>query len=230
MTQQVAIIEDDPDQARLLASWLSSYGYESSLYLSAELFLEAYGSRSFDLLLVDWLLPGMSGLQLVQQLNSTNTPPPIIFITGKDQDDDLAEALHTGADDFITKPLKRTVLIARIHAVMRRHGKENQDINPHTRLVLDAARSEINFAGQRLPLGNTEFQLFQLLIQSENQLLTRAELADSLWGDESKATEGRALDLLISRLRKKLANLNPNPGHISSRYGKGYAFSRSSVD
>ncbi|SFX44076.1 response regulator transcription factor [Marinospirillum alkaliphilum] len=227
MTQQVAIIEDDPDQAKLLASWLSSYGYSSSLYLSAELFLEAATSRTFDLLLVDWLLPGMSGLQLVKQLTSENQPPPIIFITGKSQDDDLAEALHSGADDFITKPLKRTVLIARIHAVMRRRGKETHNINPSTRLIMDALRSELTYQGQRVQLTSTEFQLLQLLLQSEDQLLTRPELADSLWGDESKATGGRALDVVISRLRKKLDQLDPSPGQISSHYGKGYLFSRS---
>src|SRR5690554_129172 len=138
MAQRVAIIEDDTDQARLIASWLNSYGYDSTLFVSAELFLEALENTQFDLLLIDWLLPGLNGIQLVQLLTEKKITTPIIFITGKNQDDDLATALHNGADDFVSKPISRTILIARIHAVMRGRGLLSQETNPTFAIELDS--------------------------------------------------------------------------------------------
>ncbi|MBE0508457.1 MAG: response regulator transcription factor [Marinospirillum sp.] len=227
MSQQVAIIEDDMDQARLVASWLKAYGYNSSLYYSAEMFLEILDQpgKQFDLLLIDWLLPGMNGIELVKQLQQ-RTRTPKIFITHKDHEDDLATALHCGADDFVSKPLSRTVLIARIHAVMRRLEHQNPDLLPETRLKLNSQNQELLFFGQRLRLTASEFRLMELFTQMDGQLLNRQEIADSLWGNEEKAQDGRALDLLISRLRKKLSSLSPSPGKLVSQYGQGYTFQR----
>lgn len=230
MTHKVAIIEDDLDQARLIASWLNSYGYESTLFVSAELFLESAHKDTFDLLLVDWLLPGLSGLQLIQQLDTTQRKTPIIFITGKNQDDDLATALHTGADDFVTKPISRTILIARIHAVMRGRGLLNKNSNLTQALELDSSKNILKFAEQELRLTPSEFQLLQIFILAQGKVISREELADSLWKDETKAQEGRALDLLISRLRKKISQLDPAPGQLINRYGQGYTFERSPVE
>ena len=227
MTQRVAIIEDDTDQARLIASWLNSYGYESTLFISAELFLESLEKLTFDLLLVDWLLPGLSGLELVQCLTKKKLTTPIIFITGKDEEDDLATALHSGADDFVSKPISRTILIARIHAVMRGRGLLNKEINPTHSIELNSKKNELIYAEQSIHLTPSEFQLLQLFTQSGNEVISRKELADSLWQDENKAEEGRALDLLISRLRKKINSLSPVPGKLVNRYGQGYAFERS---
>lgn len=228
MSQKVAIIEDDPDQARLIASWLNSYGYESTLFINAELFLEALHKKktSFDLLLIDWLLPGLSGLELVQQLADANVSIPKIFITGKNQDDDLATALHSGADDFVSKPISRTILIARIHAVMRGRGLMDKNTNLTHALELDAHYQLLKYADQEVRLTPSEFQLLQIFTQAQNKIISREELADSLWKDETKAQEGRALDLLISRLRKKLASLEPSPGQLINRYGQGYTFER----
>lgn len=227
MAQRVAIIEDDTDQARLIASWLNSYGYESTLFVSAELFLEALENTQFDLLLIDWLLPGLNGIQLVQLLAEKKLTTPIIFITGKDQDDDLATALHKGADDFITKPISRTVLIARIHAVMRGRGLLSRDTNPALAIELDSQKNELIYADQKLRLTPSEFLLLQVFTQAGSEVISRKELADSLWKNEAKAEEGRALDLLISRLRKKLNSLSPSPGQLLNRYGQGYIFERS---
>lgn len=227
MAQRVAIIEDDTDQARLIASWLNSYGYDSTLFVSAELFLEALENTQFDLLLIDWLLPGLNGIQLVQLLTEKKITTPIIFITGKDQDDDLATALHNGADDFVSKPISRTILIARIHAVMRGRGLLSQETNPTFAIELDSRKNELIYADQKLRLTPSEFQLVQVFTQAGSEVISRKDLADSLWKNEAKAEEGRALDLLISRLRKKLNSLSPSPGQLVNRYGQGYIFERS---
>ncbi|WP_114418620.1 response regulator transcription factor [Marinospirillum perlucidum] len=223
---QVAIIEDDQDQARLLASWLHNYGYQATLFVSAEIFRDSYQPEKFDLLLIDWLLPGMSGLQLMKKLADDPERPPTIFLTSLDGEDDLAEALHSGADDFISKPINKTILMARIRAVTRRAQASNSKNRNFEPLELDAAHFQLGFAGQKQRLTPAEFRLMQLFVHSESTLFSREELADSIWGDVHKAQEGRALDLLISRLRKKLAAFDPSPGQVVSHYGQGYAFQR----
>ncbi|KAA0873580.1 response regulator transcription factor [Nitrincola tapanii] len=223
----LAIIEDDMDQAKLLAYWLKPYGFDATLFISAELFLHSlHQGQEFDLLLLDWILPGQSGIELLQALSAHPNLPPIIFTTVKDKEIDLVTALHLGADDFIHKPLSKTVLIARIKAVLRRYGRQFLDVDPSETLVLSDKELTLTFHHQSLKLTATEYRLLHLFLQTSNSLLSREELADSLWGDEEKALDGRALDLLISRLRKKLRGLNPPPGQIISRYGQGYLFER----
>lgn len=150
MPQRVAIIEDDTDLARLLASWLSSYGYESTLFVSAELFLDSLQKNHFDLLLVDWLLPGLTGLELVKILSKKEITTPTIFITGKAHADDLATALHSGADDFVSKPISRTILMARIHAVMRSRGLLKNGFNPNSSIELDSNNHDLIYMQQKL--------------------------------------------------------------------------------
>ncbi|SFC44623.1 Transcriptional regulatory protein, C terminal [Marinospirillum celere] len=222
---QVAIIEDDMDQARLVASWLKTYGYQASLYISAELFLETHqDSKDFDLLLIDWLLPAMSGLELTQQLVEHKDRPPIIFMTSLQKDDDLARALHSGADDFISKPLKKNVFLARVHAVTRRHKLRKEQQLEQVAFKLESSSLALISADQRIKLTASEFRLMQLFSHSQGHLFTREELADSIWGDSTKANEGRALDLLISRLRKKLQKLEKPIGELINHYGQGYSF------
>ncbi|WP_416886323.1 response regulator transcription factor [Marinospirillum sp.] len=219
-----AIVEDDLDQARLVASWIKSLGYQASLFVSAELFMAAQEKgQSFDLILVDWFLPGMSGLELVQLLAQQVQRPPIIFMTRLQHENELAQALHSGADDFISKPLSKTVLLARVYAVMRRHQPVDLQA-PHTEMSLDVATLTLNFRGQDVKLTASECRLMQLFLHSSDCLFSREDLADSLWGDSEKAHQGRALDLAISRLRKKLSLMTPPLGDVVNHYAQGYRF------
>lgn len=225
MVLHAAIVEDDLDQAKLVASWLKAYGYQASLFVSAELFLEAQqNGKEFDLLLIDWLLPGMSGIQLVKVLTTQQERAPIIFMTRLQKDDDLAQALHSGADDFISKPLSKTVLLARVHAVTRRKNLLNTAELTNEAFKLDASNFTLKQEGYQLKLTASEFRLMQLFSHSQGYLFSREELADSIWGDSEKAHESRALDLLISRLRKKLQTLPTTPGQLVNHYGQGYTF------
>lgn len=222
---RIAIIEDDMDQARLIAFWLKPYGFEATLYISAELFMEALDQgMHFDLLLIDWILPGADGLSLIKTLSQRAHCPPAIFITSKDREEDLAVALHSGADDFISKPLSKTVLLARIGATLRRNGRSNGSHQDRPALHLDEQQGLLRIRGQQVRLTNNEFRLLKLFLQLEqNTLLSRDELADALWGDSDKADQSRAVDLLVSRLRKKINTLSPPPIRILSHYGQGYA-------
>lgn len=221
---RVAIVEDDMDQARLFALWLSRQGYDVTLFVTGDLLVEALsqGRQRFDLVLMDWMLPGRNGLETMRAITSSSDVP-VIFLTGKKQDQDLAQALNAGADDFVTKPVSETVLQARVQAVLRRYGKA---LNPVSSLIVSTSESSLYFGEQRQNLTSSEATLMQLFMQNESTLLNREDLADSLWGDPSRADDGRALDLIISRLRKKLQALEPTPARISSRYGQGYVFEK----
>jgi DNA-binding response OmpR family regulator len=211
------------DQARLFAYWLNKRGYDITLFVSGELLIEALldSHQHFDLILMDWMLPGHDGLETMRSITGHNGIP-VVFLTGKNQDKDLAEALNSGADDFVSKPVSETVLLARVQAVLRRYGKALQ---PASLLILKSD-SLLCFGEQKQSLSSTELKLMQLFIQNEGVLLQREELADEVWGDADKANDGRALDLLISRIRKKLQAFTPVPAKISSRYGQGYVFEK----
>jgi len=221
---KVAIVEDDMDQARLFAYWLKNRGYDVTLFVTGELLVDGMklGKQHFDLILMDWMLPGHSGLDTMKTI-AGRSGAPVIFLTGKRQDQDLAEALNAGADDFVSKPVSETVLLARVQAVLRRYGKVLQ---PVPDLFISQLDSQLCCGDQKQKLTPTEVSLLQLFMQNEGVLLQRDDLADGVWGDPAKAEEGRALDLLISRVRKKLQAFSPTPATISSRYGQGYVFEK----
>lgn len=224
--KKVAIIEDDTDQARLIAFWMQSCGFESVLYVNAELFIEAYNTGAkFDLVLIDWTLPGMDGLSLIKILSAKPNCPPSIFVTHKSKEIELAAALSAGADDFISKPLNKTVLLARVCATLRRYGKHLEIKKDKPALILNSDQPLLRYNNQQLRLSVKEYHLMKLFLQSEQgTLFNRDELLDALWGDSEKLQDSRALDLTISRLRKKLNSLKPLPGKIINHYGQGYLF------
>jgi len=221
---KVAIVEDDMDQARLFAFWLKHRGYDVTLFVTGELLVEGMqqGRQHFDLILMDWMLPGHSGLEIMKTV-ACQSGVPVIFLTGKRKDQDLAEALNAGADDFVSKPVSETVLLARVQAVLRRYGKVLQ---PVPDLYISKSDGQLCFGDQKQKLTPSEMSLMQLFIQNEGVLLPRDDLADSVWGEPSKAEEGRALDLLVSRIRKKLQTFERAPASISNRYGQGYVFEK----
>ncbi|MBV0933357.1 response regulator transcription factor [Marinobacterium weihaiense] len=215
---RIAVVEDELIQARLLAHWLQGAGYQPVLYVSAEHLLEGWPEAGFDLLLIDWELPGISGIELVQRLSGQEAPLACILLTSHDEEACQVDALNAGADDYIIKPAREAILQARIEAVMRRRSARHE---PLPELVFSYRDGILRVADQVVSLTADESRLLGLLLQNRGALLSRAELADSLWGDESRS-EGRALDLKISRLRRKFEALQPLPFRLSSRYGQGY--------
>jgi len=220
---QVAIIEDDLDLAKLMSLWLQSYGYQMTLFAQAELFLEHMAKgKGFDLILLDWNLPGISGLELLKQLPEADKRPPIIFVTARTTCEDLAIALNSGADDYISKPVNKTELVARTHALLRRA----KHITPETEgsLLLDEAGQRLIFNNRQIKLTRNEYLLLRVMLANESVVFTREELIDSVWHDE-RYNQTRALDILISRLRQKLNQANTATCTIETVYGQGYRLS-----
>lgn len=226
----VAIVEDDEPIAHLISLWLAPYGYECHCFESSEAFLASdWQARGISLLLVDWQLPGVSGIQLTKQLVLEPDCPAIIFVTSFGRADDIAQALHLGADDFVTKPINKSVLLARIRAVMRRRGKDLNALSPGLEVSLVPSTLDVTLRnGSRCRLSPSQYRTLEFLLRHEGQVVSRAALSEAIWGDAGSAQQGRALDLLISRLRLKLETLSENPVSIVSHYGLGYACHRDS--
>lgn len=224
------IIEDDPLIGLQIKEWLGPYGFKVMLHESAEAFLDNHSHQNPpDLMIVDWMLPGMSGLELVKHLKAqknTYLDCPIIFCSSIENSNDVALALYTGADDFITKPLNKTLLLARLFTVLRRYRSfiEHNGIGSNTASVTSinggAAASRAGLA----QLSDKEYRIYQILLQKKGQVVPRDVLIRALWPDyDHEALGYRPLDIVMSRLRKRIKALPHITESILTHYGKGYS-------
>jgi two-component system phosphate regulon response regulator PhoB len=224
MPASILIVEDEPAILELIAVNLQHAGFETLRAKSAEEAGRLLGDVLPDLVLLDWMLPGQSGLALARRLrgDARTKEMPMIFLTARADETDKLAGLESGADDYITKPFSTKELVARIRAVLRRrkpqHGDQPVDV---AGLVLDPAAHRVTGNGQPLALGPTEFRLLHYLLTHPNRVYSRAQLLDEVWGDHVFIEE-RTVDVHIRRLRQALA---PS-GHdalIETVRGSGYA-------
>ncbi len=224
MPATVLIVEDEPAILELIAVNLQHAGFEILRAKSAEEATRLLGDVLPDLVLLDWMLPGQSGLALARRLrgDARTKEMPLIFLTARADEADKLAGLESGADDYITKPFSTKELVARIRAVLRRrkpqHGDDPVDV---AGLMLDPAAHRVTGNGQPLALGPTEFRLLHYLLTHPNRVYSRAQLLDEVWGDHVFIEE-RTVDVHIRRLRQALA---PS-GHdalVETVRGSGYA-------
>jgi two-component system phosphate regulon response regulator PhoB len=174
-----------------------------------------------DVILLDWMLPGQSGLSLARQWRADPRCKgiPIILLTAKSDEDDKIAGLDSGADDYITKPFSTKELLARVRAVLRRHGPElATDTLTIGDLVLDAATHRVTYQTQTLKVGPTEFKLLQYLMKHAERVHSRGQLLDKVWGDHVYIEE-RTVDVHVKRLREALGQAG---SHIETVRGTGY--------
>ena len=225
--KHVFVVEDDESLCRLYNLWLQPYGYKVVEFGSAEALLESWPSLvAPQVLLVDRGLPGLSGLGLIQQLHQDGAidDVPVIFCSGYDYKDDIAEALYAGADDYIVKPVEKTLFLARLAAVTRRY-KHGRAIELPTLLQ----HNSVLVAGEKqVQLSERESSAYRLLVSASGGIVSRAKLYEHLVRDELDAEAAlvdpkASIDLVISRLRKKLKRIYPERDLIVTHYGKGYS-------
>ena len=222
-----AIIEDDPAQMEVLTAWLKEAGHDVHGFVLAREFMRVASRESFDLLLVDWMLPDLTGEQVLRWLRvERNNDTPAIFITSRDAEEDIANAFSAGADDYVVKPPRRIELLSRIEAVLRRA----QPKSPNQALTVglyhfDLARKALSIDGVPVELTDKEFELAAFLFRNLGRLLSRGHLLEAVWGrNPSLAT--RTVDTHISRVRSKL-NLRPENGfRLTPTYNFGYRLER----
>ena len=224
MPASVLIVEDEPAILELIAINLQHAGFDALRAKSAEEAIRLLSDILPDLVLLDWMLPGQSGMALARRLrgDARTREMPLIFLTARADEADKLAGLESGADDYITKPFSTKELVARIRAVLRRrkpqHGDDPVEISG---LRLDPAAHRVTGNGQPLALGPTEFRLLHYLLTHPNRVYSRAQLLDEVWGDHVFIEE-RTVDVHIRRLRQALA---PS-GHdalVETVRGSGYA-------
>lgn len=206
MTPYILIAEDEQPVSELLQYNLSREGYETGIAKDGEEALVMLKERAPDLLLLDWMLPKVTGIEVCRQARSrTETRNlPIIMLTARTEEADRIRGLDTGADDYITKPFSTTELMARIRAVLRRiRPGLADDIMRCGDIEINRGAHTVTRDGQELHLGPTEFRLLDYLMQRPGRVFSREQLLDAVWGSDVYV-EARTVDVHIGRLRKSL--------------------------
>lgn len=206
MPANILLVEDEPAIQELIAANLTRAGHTVMRAGDAETAQRIVRDALPDLVLLDWMLPGMSGIEFARRLRSDERTRgiPIIMLTARSEEQDKIMGLEIGADDYVTKPFSPRELVARIKAVLRRRAPQvTEDVVEIGALRLDPATHRVSAAGQQINLGPTEFRLLHFLMTHAERVHSRAQLLDQVWGDHVFVEE-RTVDVHIRRLRSAL--------------------------
>jgi two-component system response regulator RegX3 len=222
---RILIVEDEKSFSEPLAFLLGREGYVVEVAEDGNEALAKFEKSGADLVLLDLMLPGLNGTEVCRQIRATSNVP-IIMLTAKDDEVDIVVGLELGADDYITKPYVKQVLLARIRAVLRR-GAEFSATQGESRVVevgavkLDAERHIVTFSGVAISMPLKEFELLEYLMRHAGRVLTREQLIDRIWGSDYVG-DTKTLDVHIKRLRSKFEQDPANPELIQTVRGLGY--------
>jgi len=224
--ERILVVDDEEDILELVRFHLTREGYQLALASSGEEALKKAGRETFDLVVLDLMLPGLDGLEVAKALkNDAKTKAlPIIMLTAKGEDADIVTGLEIGADDYITKPFSPRELLARIQAVLRRAspGAAAEAFEAGA-LKLDPVSHRVMAGEQTVPLGPTEYRLLQFFMEHPERVYTRGQLLDRIWGGNVYVEE-RTVDVHIRRLRKALEPFGCD-ALVQTVRGSGYRFS-----
>jgi DNA-binding response OmpR family regulator len=223
---KILIIEDEPDMARGLKDNLAFEGYEVHIETDGLAGLNYALANPVDLILLDLMLPKMPGYEVCKTLRARGNNTPIIMLTAKGQEIDKVLGLELGADDYVTKPFSLRELLARIHALLRRHGAtagQPSDTYAFGEVILDFTHYHATKAGEAIELTPKELEILRYLITHRGKTVRRDELLDKVWGIEEYPTT-RTVDNHILKLRKKIEKDPANPDFIITVHGIGYKF------
>jgi len=227
MATAILVIEDDIAIRDMLCFSLRHSGFECDSVSDAEKGLAWLSNQQPDLILLDWMLPGIDGIEFIRRLRAVESWAriPVIMLTAKGESEDMVKGLSVGADDYVNKPFSPPELMARIKAVMRRCNLSETDDNQKIEiagLVLDTKSHRVSVDEQRIDLGPTEFRLLHFFMRNPERAYSRGQLLDHVWGD-TVYIEERTVDVHIRRLRKALEPSN-HEGLVQTVRGVGYRF------
>lgn len=225
---RILIVEDEESLSEAIAFLLSKEGFEVEIAASGPAAIEKFDLHGADLILLDLMLPGLSGTEVCRQIRSKSAVP-IIMLTAKDSEIDKVVGLELGADDYVTKPYSSRELIARIRAVLRRGEMSDSNVEVGVLTVgpvrLDIDRHIITVNGLPISLPLKEFELLEFLMRNAGRVLTRIQLIDRVWGSDYVG-DTKTLDVHIKRLRAKIEKDPANPEYIQTVRGMGYKMER----
>lgn len=226
--KHILIIDDEKDIVQSIEYYLSQEGFKVSKSYDGMNGLEAVHKKNPDLIILDLMLPGISGIELCKMLKADEKTSsiPIIMLTAKSEEADKVVGLEIGADDYITKPFSMKELVARIKTVLKRYGKKEdvQKIIKYPGLEIDSDSHSVKVNGKEIDLTAKEFLLLEYLAKNPEKVFSRDKLLDLVWGIDV-AIETRTIDVHIRRLRDKLGKLAK---YIKTLHGVGYKFSAKS--
>src|SRR6266581_1184151 len=203
---RVLVVEDEPPIQELLRLTLAPAGFEVDVAGTAEAAIDRLGRVLPELVLIDWMLPGMSGRALARRLrgDARTRALPMIMLTARSDEEDRVAGLETGADDYVTKPFSPRELVARVRAVLRRKAPQHAgEVIELSGVRLDPAAVSVAVGNMPCPVGPTEFKLLRLLMSHPGRVFNRGQLLDLVWGDH-RFVEERTVDVSIRRLRAAL--------------------------
>ncbi|MBZ0225459.1 MAG: heavy metal response regulator transcription factor [Comamonas sp.] len=218
---KILIVEDEPKTGRYLSLGLAEAGYVADLANHGTDGLHLASQGSYDLLILDVMLPGLSGWQILQTLRERGVPTPVLFLTARDQVEDRVKGLELGADDYLVKPFSFAELLARVRIILRRGQSAPTDVSLRVAdLELDLLRRRATRAGQRVDLTAKEFGLLELLMRRHGEVLPRSLIASQVW-DMNFDSDTNVIEVAMRRLRMKV-----DDGHtvklIQTVRGMGY--------
>ena len=223
----ILLVEDDRNMALGLEFNLKSEGFEVTVCPDAESGLLALGEKDFDLLVLDWMLPGADGLEMLRGLRKTNVRVPVLLLTARDSKEDIVEGLDSGADDFLTKPFDINILVARIRSLLRSRAwltqKESASEARFGNTWINFETFEARLGDKQVRLSYKEAMIMKLFWEKRNQVITREELLQKVWGIDGYI-QSRTVDNHIVQLRKIFEENPKNPKLILSIHGSGYKF------
>ena len=225
---RILVVEDEETLAEAISFLLSKEGFDVAVAATGPAAIESFEKSGADLILLDLMLPGLSGTEVCRQIR-TKSSVPIIMLTAKDSEIDKVVGLELGADDYVTKPYSSRELIARIRAVLRRGELQDTDIDGTTLEVgpvrMDTDRHIISVNGEVVAIPLKEFELLEFLMRNAGRVLTRIQLIDRVWGSDYVG-DTNTLDVHIKRLRAKIEKDPANPEYIQTVRGMGYKMER----
>jgi len=222
---KILVVEDETSFSEALVFLLQKEGFEVTVADDGSRAVAEFDRTGADLVLLDLMLPGLSGTEVCRQIR-TRSSVPIIMLTAKDSEIDKVVGLELGADDYVTKPYSSRELIARIRAVLRRQSDfedpEDSVLNV-AGVRMDVERHEVSVEGERIQLPLKEFELLEILLRNAGRVLTRMQLIDRVWGSDYVG-DTKTLDVHVKRLRSKIEQDPANPIHLITLRGLGYKF------
>jgi two-component system response regulator RegX3 len=225
---RILVVEDEETLAEAISFLLSKEGFDVAVAASGPEAIDSFDKSGADLILLDLMLPGLSGTEVCRQIR-TKSSVPIIMLTAKDSEIDKVVGLELGADDYVTKPYSSRELIARIRAVLRRGEIQDAGLDETTLEVgpvrMDTDRHIITVNGEVVAIPLKEFELLEYLMRNAGRVLTRIQLIDRVWGSDYVG-DTKTLDVHIKRLRAKIEKDPANPEYIQTVRGMGYKMER----
>lgn len=225
---RILIVEDEVSFSDPLSYLLKKEGYDVAVAETGPDGLAEFDKNGADLVLLDLMLPGLSGIDVCRALRQRSSVP-VIMLTAKDSEIDKVVGLEIGADDYVTKPYSSRELLARVKAVLRRLA-EPEDLLPSTLesgpVRMDVERHTVSVQGRSVSLPLKEFELLEILLRNSGRVLTRMQLIDRVWGSDYVG-DTKTLDVHVKRLRAKIEPDPANPVHIATVRGLGYKFEAS---